>query len=429
MTPSGTVDTHVPGRNRAPGTMSLAAQPRTMTTDAADGGRVAVVGGGAVGTTAAFDLARRGTAVTLYERDPAVGVSVTAGDRPADDPDAGGASTRAAGLCYDAHPTALDARVADRAIERFRTFDDAVAAFSFTDRPYVQVARSGDDERAAAIRESAARSREHGRTVETIDPAALAAEYPALALEDATVATVCRTAGHTDPGRYVRAAADRARAAGAEIRTGVRAAVTAGDPTPTVRTDDGREPYDAVVVAAGAHTARLVEEIAPLAVEPYRVHAAVTGNGPAGVPMLYDATGGYYLRPHPDGLLVGDGTIPEPHDPEDWTRAADPGFRADCSVHLDAALAEPPSVERAWAGLCTATPDGDPLVGELGSSGVVVATGFQGHGFMRAPAIGEAVADLATGRETIAGIERFDPDRFDGDESFRIVEGMAVGED
>ncbi len=408
--------------------MRPAPQPGTMTTDAADGGRVAVVGGGAVGTTAAFDLARRGTAVTLYERDPAVGASVTAGDRPADDPDAGGASTRAAGLCYDAYPTALDARVADRAIERFRAFDDAVAGFSFTDRPYVRVARAGDDERAAAIRESAARSREHGRAVEPVEPAALAAEYPALALEDAAVAAVCRTAGHTDPGSYVRAAADRARAAGAEIRTGVRAAVEADGPAPTVRTDAGRASYDAVVVAAGAHTARLVAGIAPLPVEPYRVHAAVTAGGPADVPMLYDATGGYYLRPHPDGLLIGDGTIPEPHDPEDWTRTADPGFRTACPAHLDAALADPPAVERAWAGLCTATPDGDPLVGELDASGVVVATGFQGHGFMRAPAIGEVVADLATGREAVAGIERFDPDRFDGDESFRIVEGMAVGE-
>jgi sarcosine oxidase subunit beta len=90
-------------------------------------------------------------------------------------------------------------------------------------------------------------------------------------------------------------------------------------------------------------------------------------------------------------------------------------------------------VERAWAGLCTATPDGDPLLGPVGE-GVFVAAGWQGHGFMRAPAIGEIVAEgvLASldGREAndpeSPWIDAFAPDRFDGDEEFEIAEGMSV---
>ena len=80
----------------------------------------------------------------------------------------------------------------------------------------------------------------------------------------------------------------------------------------------------------------------------------------------------------------------------------------------------------AWAGLCTATPDRNPLLGPVDESGTVsVATGWHGHGFMRAPALGETVAEQVLGG---GGIEAFDPRRFDGDEQFRVVEGMTLDE-
>jgi len=62
---------------------------------------------------------------------------------------------------------------------------------------------------------------------------------------------------------------------------------------------------------------------------------------------------------------------------------------------------------------------------------VFVAAGWQGHGFMRAPAIGELVAEGVLA--SLGGIEAedpdspwidaFDPDRFDGNEEFDIAEG------
>ncbi len=81
-----------------------------------------------------------------------------------------------------------------------------------------------------------------------------------------------------------------------------------------------------------------------------------------------------------------------------------------------------PQIERAWAGLCTATPDYDPLLGELRPN-CYVAAGWQGHGFMRSPALGEAIAKDVLGE---GEIPEFDPTRFTGDEEFEIVEGMAV---
>jgi len=143
-------------------------------------------------------------------------------------------------------------------------------------------------------------------------------------------------------------------------------------------------------------------------------------------PMCYDATGGFYLRPHAAGLLAGDGTEDREADPDAYERDADPAF-ADgllerVSYRVPSIADGDHGLERAWAGLCTATPDRDPLVGRI-RDGLYVATGFQGHGFMRAPAIGERLAEeiLDGGR-----IDAFDPTRFRGDEAFDVVEGMAL---
>ncbi len=187
--------------------------------------------------------------------------------------------------------------------------------------------------------------------------------------------------------------------------------------------------FDAVVVAAGAHTKRLLADAGVrVPLKPYRVQALVSGRAYDG-PMWYDASAGVYARPHPAGLLAGDGTVPVEADPDEWARDADDWFRDDAGAVLRDRAGHDPAVERAWAGLCTATPDGDPLLGAV-APGVYVAAGWQGHGFMRAPATGEAVAALVLGDEPpVPGVEAFDPERFDGDEEFEISEGMTVETD
>ena len=376
-----------------------------------DGGpdTVAVVGGGAVGATAAYDLARHDVDVTLFEAGHV----------------AGGSSGRAAGICYDAFAEDVDARVAARAVERFRAFDGH-GDFDFEETPYVWLARTGDDRRADAIREQVPRMRANDRDVALLDADDLATEFPSLRTDDVAVAAVARDAGVGDPATYPPLLASLAADEGATVReaTPVRVALDGdGQHGPAVLHDDGeRQAFGAVLVAAGAQTKRLLADAGiPIAMKPYRVQA-LTASFDRNVPVCYDATAGVYLRPHPDGLLVGDGTEEREADPDDWRRAADDWFVDGAVTAVAERTGREPSVERAWAGLCTATPDRDPLVGEL-DDGLYVATGFQGHGFMRAPALGEAVAAEMLGGD---GIEPFAPTRFDGDESFAVVEGMVV---
>ena len=359
---------------------------------------VAVIGGGAVGTTLAGDLADEGVDVTLFERDAI----------------ASGASGRAAGICYDAYTDRRDVEIAGRAIERFRELAD-----SFRSVPYVLLAREGDREQASAIASLAERMQGRGVDVDLLDGETLGREFPDLVTDDVEQAAIARNAGVLDPDSFTEAMADRARSAGATVRTEGEA--TLAGPR-TVHAGGTSERFDAVVVAAGPATKQVLASVGvEIPLECYRAQALVTASLDVDVPTVFDATNHYYLRPRGSGILLGDG-VDTDVGPDDDHGEAGAAFIESGREHLDTALGVEVSVERAWGGLCTATPDRDPLVGSV-EEGLFVATGWHGHGLMRAPAVAERLAEQLLGGEGITG---FEPTRFAGDEQFEPVEGMSL---
>ena len=357
---------------------------------------IAVVGGGAVGLSTALALVRRDASVTVFERD-ALG---------------SGASGRAAGLCYDAFADDVDAAVAADALARYRDLD------LFEPQPYVWVARDGSD--ATAVREQIAGMQRNGVAVEALTPAALGDRYPALDTSGIEAVGLARDAGVLDPDAVVATLAEQARADGATIETGIP--VSLSSPT-TVETPAETRTFDAVVVAAGPETKPLVADVGvSLALKAYRAQALVTDPVDAALPSFYDATREFYWRPKGDALLVGDGA--HEVDPTDWTPAADAEFVTRSLDRVGQATALTPASDRAWAGLCTATPDGAPLAGHV-ADGLWVATGWQGHGLMRAPAMGDYLAAAVLDRQNPLSEhlpDRVDPTRFDGSETFAALD-------
>jgi glycine/D-amino acid oxidase-like deaminating enzyme len=72
----------------------------------------------------------------------------------------------------------------------------------------------------------------------------------------------------------------------------------------------------------------------------------------------------------------------------------------------------PLAVTRAWAGYIDATPDAIPVIGEAGPAGLVVATGFTGHGFAMGPIVGRLVAELIIDGKPSLGLRAFRFSRF-----------------
>jgi sarcosine oxidase subunit beta len=371
------------------------------------GRRVGVVGAGAVGLTTALDLAVEGANVTVYEADEI----------------ASGSSGRAAGVCYDAFATEPDATLGVAAIDRFQAFAEDGAPFRTC--PYLWLVREGDDDHVNRIGDGIQAMQEHDVDVERLDSEALAERFPSLRTTDVAIAGLTGHAGYTDTTAYTEWLADRVREHGVSIEEKTPVGIATGPPRVVPEGSPEATEFDVLVVTAGAHTKRVLADAGiSIAMKPYRVQALVGSVAlDDGWPMVYDASADCYFRPHAEGLLAGDGTEEVEADPDSYDLEADESFPESIASRVTHRVPGCDlDVDRAWAGLCTATPDRNPLVGKI-HDGVYVGTGFQGQGFMRSPAIGRRLADDILGGD---GLPAFDPTRFDGDEEFAIREGMAI---
>lgn len=70
-------------------------------------------------------------------------------------------------------------------------------------------------------------------------------------------------------------------------------------------------------------------------------------------------------------------------------------------------------IRQSWAGMIDTTPDAIPVISQVDHlPGLVVGTGFSGHGFGIGPAAGELLADLATGERPLCDPQPFRLSRF-----------------
>lgn len=78
-------------------------------------------------------------------------------------------------------------------------------------------------------------------------------------------------------------------------------------------------------------------------------------------------------------------------------------------------------IQRQWAGLYDLSPDHAPIVGPVDEApGLFLASGFMGHGFMMAPAVGKRLARAIATGET--------PEPFGSWAFSRFKSGIALSE-
>jgi glycine/D-amino acid oxidase-like deaminating enzyme len=157
-----------------------------------------------------------------------------------------------------------------------------------------------------------------------------------------------------------------------------------------------------VVVAAGAWSKKILAGIHhPLPLAPYRTQAAVlrpAPGGPAPFPSIHDIDLDVYVRPEDQGrILAGDGTELVEVDPDRTSSGGDERFLSHLAESFETRFPGWADAElvRAWAGVCTSTPDRRPLVGPVpGAEGLFVLVGFNGFGVMRAGGVARRLSDL-----------------------------------
>jgi len=365
-----------------------------------------IVGGGAIGASIAYHLARRGARqVVLVERE-------TVGS---------GSTSKAAGGIRAQFGTRVEVEFSLRSIEFFTRFEDEMGVpCDYRQEGYLFLLT--DERDVTRFQRNIELQRGLGVDVRMIAPDEVRAIVPELRVDDVLAGVWCPTDGHASPNDVVQAYAAQARARGVRILEGT--AVTGieleGDRVAAVRTTEGRLETRLVINAAGPQ-APLVSRLAgvEIPVDPRRRHIFVT-DALAGVrhpmPLVTDRGSGFYCRSEQQSILMSPGDIggaTEYTASVDWSMLEQAVQKAMRRIPV---LAEA-QVRHAWAGLRPLTPDEHAILDWApGVSGLYLAVGFCGHGFQHSPATGQTVAELLLDGATGIDIGELRIGRFDARE-------------
>jgi sarcosine oxidase subunit beta len=358
--------------------------------------RIVIVGGGLMGLSAAFHLRRA---------DPAARVTVLERDRAG----AAASGASAAGV------RAMGRDPAERALAlaslgRWPELDRELGApTGYRRGGGLRVAL--DEAAWSAAPAWMAEQRADGVPVELVDAATARRIAPGIALS-CPGGVHCAIDGQADALATVRAFATAARRLGATVEegVGVRAIVIERGRVAAVEREDGARPAcDGAIVTAGAWTAPLLAGLGVrLPIETRALQMLLTEPAPAALaPVVSAFDRRLSLKQLDDGAyLIGGGWPARITD-----HAANRYEVQEESVtgSLETARAVYPglagrAVARRWAGLEAFTPDDLPMIGPVpGADGLLIATGFSGHGFALSPMVGDILARLALGGKADPG--------------------------
>ena len=385
-----------------------------LITETAD---LVIVGGGVVGSSAAWHLRQDGFTgrIVVIERDSTY--------RRA-------SSFLAMGGIRQQFCTAVTVQMVQFSVRLWKVFDqqlgtpDARPRAWFRQRGYLFLA---DAASAASLMKRYEEERRAGAHVQMLSVQELRDRLPDAMLDDIVFGVLGPEDGYANPREVLSGFRRAADVSVVEYRADEVVGVTRqGSRVSGVELASGTHIATPVVVnAAGAWAGRLAAlaelQVPVVPMRQVLFRCVLPQTWPYRFPMLIDP-GGVHWR-HDDPV--------EPTDRDaiilaytNWNEQPGENFAADemrwardfypAMVRRVPALATVTAVT-SWAGLYEMTPDHNPVLGfHPALDGLIFANGFSGHGLMMSPATGQIVSELVRlGRSETFDIGIFAPDRFE----------------
>lgn len=341
---------------------------------------IVIAGAGAIGANIALQLALRGAKNIIIAEPGTV---------------ACGSTGRAIGGVRQQFSTPLEVKLTQQSIQFFETLGPDL----FLQVGYLFFATT--DAGMAELEERYKKQRPLGVPVEKLSKLQIAQVAPGVCVDDMLGALYCSKDGLADPPAVAREIVRRAVALGVEVRE---------------HTDPLSIPAKTIIIALGSYSPAMAEKLnIQLPVRPLvrqLIETTPLDGLDARLPMVIDTETGFHFRRKNDRVLIAMGdpeprwqfeeTVNESVIPDRMSRFA--------RRYKNGAAAR---VSRAWAGLYDMTPDAHPILGHV-KDNIYVACGFSGHGFMKSPAVGRAMAELILDGQSGIDISPFALSRFDG---------------
>jgi sarcosine oxidase subunit beta len=351
---------------------------------------VLVVGGGVIGSSIAYHLARSGARVRVYEQAaPAVAPSASWAS-------AGG--VRQQGRDPREWPLTLEAA------RRWPKLDEELGApTGFVQGGHLHLVEAEAD--IPALERRVQNESRASMRIRMLTPEAIYQIAPGVK-PGFVAAAFTPDDGQADPRRTTVAFAAAAQRQGAEYFTGTRvhALVISNGKVRGIRASTQDILAQAVVLATGVWSNALTRPLGcTVAIEPRAPQMLLTSPGPRALaPTLTAVNRALSLKQLPSGeYFIGGGWPTDIVDGDggQTCRVRPESVAGSWAVATDIVPAVADQrVADSWGGLEAQSVDGVPFLGPApGLDGAFLAVGFSGHGFQLSPAVGRAVADLLGG--------------------------------
>jgi sarcosine oxidase subunit beta len=370
-----------------------------------DSASVVVVGGGVIGVSAAFHMAEAGVhGVVLIERGEL----------------SSGSSSRAAGGVRAQFSDPVNIALAKRSLDAYVDFARRPGEdIGLRQVGYLFLLTTEQD--VAMFSRNIRLQNQLGVPSRLLSAEEAHRLCPLVDVSDVFAAAYSPDDGHATPEAVVHGYARGAREHGAKLLTGssILSIDVRGGEIVAVRTTHGVIRTGTVICTAGAWSRAVGDMVGvELDVTPMRRQLIFTGpveDMPDRLPMTIDFSTGLYFHQEGPGLLIG---MPDPNALPGFATAYDDGW---VPMIAEAIANRAPrllsaGVRSGWAGLYEMTPDHNALIGEAESpSRFLYATGFSGHGFLQAPAVGEVLRDLYLRRHPFVDVAGLSARRYSED--------------
>lgn len=375
---------------------------------------VIIVGGGIIGASIAFELARKGVSVLLLDR-----------QQPGLE-----ASWAAAGMLSPAPEASEAALLVPFARESRKLYPEFISSIEETSGLSVEsrqcsaleifLAPEGEAERDQRVAEI----RSHGISAEPI-PLSEALRKEPLLNPAARAAVLIPDEMYVEPRTLTQVTLAATKKSGAEIRVGsevisivtdqsrcegVLVAASATMKAGTISARAGEKIHAGkIVIAAGSFSGSIgwVERYAPT--HPVRGQMVALRTAAGGLRCVLRSDHGYVV-PRENGLCVAGSTLEN----AGFVKQVTPGGLGKI---LEAAIELIPELEKAaitetWSGLRPGTPDHLPIVGPTDVEGLFIATGHYRNGILLAPATAKSMSELICEGKSSIEVGNFSPMRF-----------------
>jgi sarcosine oxidase subunit beta len=345
---------------------------------------VVIIGGGIIGVTIAYYLAKRGVRKVLLLEKGILGEGTTG---------------KCVGGIRTQFSTQINIQFSQMSLEVFEGFQ---AEFG-VDPEFHRVGYlflAAQEHHWAILQANAQLIQAMGLDVELLHPKDIQRRWPFLRVNDLIGGSFSEHDGYMGPYEVLQGFAKGARRMGAVIIEGIEVTgiIVKKGRVEGVNTATGERVATPLVInAAGPYAAQVAAMVGlELPVHPLRRQIFFTDTFeelPPVFPMIIDLEHGWYMRREGKGLLLAG--------PQDSKSSYNDGIdfegREWAAAHslYRVPILERAKIVRGWAGLYEISPDHHAIIGSFpDTEGFVCANGFSGHGFQHSPSVGIVVSEL-----------------------------------